>query len=96
MTPENFCYWLQGFMELSNDRNLTPEAIQSIRDHLTLVFIKLTPLAYATPDTKLPASAYEIPEDLEVKFCQAIEEGKKGMKANKMNPNYVGISRTAC
>ena len=96
MTPENFCYWLQGFMELSNDRNLTPEAIQSIRDHLNLVFIKLTPLACATPDTKLPASAFEIPEDLEKRLAEALKEGQKGMKEFKMNPNYVGISRTVC
>lgn len=43
MTPENFCYWLQGYIELSNCQNLTPEQIQMIRDHLQLVFKKETP-----------------------------------------------------
>lgn len=87
MTPENFCYWLQGFMELSNERTLTPEQVQSIRDHLNLVFIKLTPLACATPVSD---------PNLTSDFAKAIEEGRKGMKVTKMSPNYVGISRTAC
>lgn len=98
MTPENFCYWLQGFMELSNERTLTPEQVQIIRDHLNLVFIKLTPLACATPvsDLKLPAITSKTPEELEREFYKSLEEGQKGMKATKMSPNYVGISRTAC
>ena len=44
MTPENFCYWLQGYVELSNCQNLTPEQIQMIRDHLQLVFKRETPI----------------------------------------------------
>lgn len=36
MTPENFCYWLQGLLEVGQPDTL-------IQDHLTLVFTKLTP-----------------------------------------------------
>lgn len=42
MTPEQFCYWMQGFSEL-NTAPPTPEQWQSIREHLALVFNKVTP-----------------------------------------------------
>jgi hypothetical protein len=38
MTPENFCYWLQGYIELSNCKSLSPEQTQMISNHLQLVF----------------------------------------------------------
>ena len=41
MTPVNFCYWLQGFFEISEvDKEiiLTPEQVKMIRAHLNLVF----------------------------------------------------------
>lgn len=46
MTPEQFCYWLQGFVEMShgeNDGNITPKQWQMITDHLKEVFTKKTP-----------------------------------------------------
>lgn len=44
MTPEQFCYWLQGFFELSCPIDgLSPTQIAMIRDHLDLVFTKVTP-----------------------------------------------------
>lgn len=42
MTPEQFCYWLQGRAEL-DPVPPTPEQWQSIREHLDLVFDKVTP-----------------------------------------------------
>ena len=42
MTPEQFCYWLNGFGELSPDVP-TPEQWQSIKEHLATVFNKVTP-----------------------------------------------------
>jgi hypothetical protein len=42
MTPENFCYWLQGFFELTNSMELTPAQHDSIKEHLQLVFKKTT------------------------------------------------------
>jgi len=43
MTPEQFCYWLQGRAEL--DPNPPSfEQWQSIREHLQTVFTKVTPL----------------------------------------------------
>lgn len=45
MTPENFTYWLQGFFEISSHTHggLTHEQVQVIKDHLGLVFNKVTP-----------------------------------------------------
>lgn len=43
MTPVNFCYFLQGFFEISEVQNeeisLTPEQVKMIRAHLNLVFL---------------------------------------------------------
>lgn len=42
MSPQDFCYWLQGFAELNSEAP-TPEQWAAIRDHLQLVFKKETP-----------------------------------------------------
>jgi hypothetical protein len=42
MNAQEFAYWLQGFAEL-NEQPPTPEQWQSIREHLALVFTKVTP-----------------------------------------------------
>lgn len=42
MTPEQFTYWLQGFTEISGTEP-TKEQWQIIKDHLGLVFKKVTP-----------------------------------------------------
>lgn len=43
MTPENFTYWLQGFFEISDSKKLDEKQVQIIKDHLALVFNKVTP-----------------------------------------------------
>jgi len=42
MTAEQFAYWLQGYAEL-NAAPPSAEQWQAIRDHLALVFDKITP-----------------------------------------------------
>ncbi len=42
MTPEQFCYWLQGFTELGSTPP-SPEQWKSINAHLKTVFVKVTP-----------------------------------------------------
>lgn len=46
MTPENFCYWLQGYFEINQHNGrviLTSEQVDEIKNHLQLVFTKVTP-----------------------------------------------------
>lgn len=44
MTPENFVYWLQGLMEIGNPESLNKEQIEIIKNHISLVLTKVTPL----------------------------------------------------
>lgn len=44
MNAVNFCYWLQGFAELTPETP-TAEQWKSIKEHLALVFTKVTPKA---------------------------------------------------
>ena len=47
--PINFCHWLQGFLETANPTAINKEQTKIIKDHLALVFTKVTP-----DYTKLP------------------------------------------
>jgi hypothetical protein len=38
MTSRDFCYWLQGFFEVSNQTQIYETQVQQIRNHLNLVF----------------------------------------------------------
>ncbi len=42
MTPENFCYWLQGLLEVGDPSTLDAQQVLIIKDHLNLVFKKET------------------------------------------------------
>lgn len=43
MTPEQFTYWLQGFVELNRGRMPTKAQWKSVREHLSTVLVKVTP-----------------------------------------------------
>lgn len=38
MEPRDFCYWLQGFFEISKAVKLTEDQTQMVKNHLSLVF----------------------------------------------------------
>lgn len=59
MTPEQFCYWMQGFAELGGTPP-TPEQWKSMTDHLALVFDKKTPALTFGPKIG-PAYPQQIP-----------------------------------
>lgn len=39
MTSRDFCYWLQGFLEVAKPTTLTRKQVDEIKKHLALVFI---------------------------------------------------------
>lgn len=39
MTSRDFAYWLQGFFEIANPIELTPQQTTMIKKHLAMVFI---------------------------------------------------------
>jgi len=73
MTPEQFCYWLQGFAEITGANvgfgsNPQPHEWEVIKDHLNLVFKKETPdyNVKVVPDCHKPAkTSKEIQEDFD-------------------------------
>lgn len=56
MTPEQFAYWLQGFVELNPQAMLTLTQWQVVKDHLALVHRKVTPVRM--PNLVPPGSQY--------------------------------------
>lgn len=58
MSPQDFCYWLQGYFELNGSTALTPEQVQIIQEHLKLVFYKKTPNIPDTTDNPVPVCPY--------------------------------------
>jgi len=50
MTPENFCYWLQGRVELGVEGPPSTEEWKMIVKHLQLTFTKVTEPFPATPE----------------------------------------------
>jgi len=49
MSPENFVYWLNGFLEIGGPTALNPIQVQIIKDHLDLVLDKKTPIRLVLP-----------------------------------------------
>ena len=39
MQSRDFCYWLQGYFEISKAEALTPGQVEEIKKHLSLVFV---------------------------------------------------------
>jgi len=55
MNAIDFCFWLQGFYEISGKTILTPEQSEIVQQHLNLVFKhEIDPLRES--QTKTPAS----------------------------------------
>lgn len=50
MTPEQFVYWLQGFMEMTDSKMITVKQLDMIKAHLNTVFKKETHKLFDIPD----------------------------------------------
>ncbi len=52
MNSIDFCYWLQGYFEVSKAEDLTPEQTEIVKSHLDLVFKhEIDPLRESETDT---------------------------------------------
>lgn len=69
VTPQDFCYWLQGYAEVARSRP-SEDQWQCILDHLKLVFEKVTP---PMPEEKFK----EIVDDLKKRTPPPLSMGKK-------------------
>lgn len=38
MTSRDFVYWFQGFLEISNTKEINEDQLKIVRNHLTMVF----------------------------------------------------------
>ena len=79
MTPENFAYWLQGFIELTQGQTPNPAQWKSIKEHLDLVFTKMTPpVGETTVKINVDAKdAQKAVEDLKKKYDELMEKAKE-------------------
>ena len=65
MTPEQFCYWLRGYLEIAKPEEMEIDEIKEIESHLNLVMEKVTPTQ--TPISKTEKSINDWIRDIEKK-----------------------------
>jgi len=68
MSPENFTFWLNGYFEIlalskTPNAELTLQQIVCIKDHLALVFQKVTPKRDRVEKRRVKRKAYETPKE---------------------------------
>lgn len=76
MTTDAFCYWLNGFFELSNSNTLSSKQVQQIKDHLNLVFNKVTPDRNKKENSKLKCEKAILPI-FDLEKCNNFNEDQK-------------------
>ncbi len=54
MNAQEFCYWLQGLMEGANPKTLDEKQVTMVKEHLNLVFTKVTETAWVLGDLTKP------------------------------------------
>lgn len=65
MTPQDFCFWLQGFLEISESPGITEKQTSIIKDHLKLVFQDKTPKIEGRRPQTLQILDHQVPKS----FC---------------------------
>ena len=64
MSPESFCYWLQGLLEVgvADGQALQPNQVKAIKEHLATVFVKVTPETFLVPPTTYQPPSIRTPD----------------------------------
>lgn len=68
MKADNFCYWLQGFIELGDPDKITQEQMKEIRDHLKIVFKYDIDTRYGDSKHQAKLSSIHNPGDIGIAF----------------------------
>ena len=83
MTEKDFCYWLQGFFELSDSKELSlnSKQVELIRKHLNLVFFHAIDTSYTE----------DLPKEESEKIQEKLNEihGKVQNLENRPDPNIL-------
>lgn len=60
MTPRDFCFWLQGHMEINNPETISAEQVEMIKEHIDLTFaeMKKQKEAVSQPQQAQPISPF--------------------------------------
>ena len=64
MTPEQFCYWLQGYIEMEKPEVIGSLRTQVLKEHLNLVFDKQTPNYGFKHTDGTPVTIGDLPKEL--------------------------------
>jgi hypothetical protein len=72
MTSRDFCFWMQGYLEIGNPQSIGHEELKQIKKHLALVFKhEIDPsmgdqnhqdelnLIHSVPPSPLPSNGYD-------------------------------------
>jgi hypothetical protein len=59
--PTSFVFWLKGFFEMTNPKTISEQQTTMIRDHLALVFDKVTPYRGAEVEIAQPKPVIDWP-----------------------------------
>ncbi len=49
MNSQDFCYWLQGFLEMGDPKELNESQVKMLKQHLNLVFVNVTGIVPPEP-----------------------------------------------
>ena len=98
MSPENFCYWLQGWLEIQDPKQITESQVKEIQNHLDLVFTKVTPTV-----AKIPSVGFILPEPdcapfkiVSEQSISLIDEKQYCTCLSKLEETYFGTRKCSC
>lgn len=96
LTSDQFVFWLQGFFEMTNPRTINEQQTAMIRDHLALVFDKVTPYRGAEMEIAQPNPTVDWPpKDQQPRPAFEVTWRDSGNDAEHNDAQYTGHSSTS-
>jgi hypothetical protein len=71
MTPNDFCFWLNGYLEMSGAESIDKTQTDILKDHLKLVFEKKTPYYTYGGGISLTSLSYDPIKGVDQPFIQS-------------------------